>query len=100
MFNNIALKLQKLAIIEFICSVLLGVVLSIFLGFTQDETVLGVTLLITVPVAGYINGLMFYAFGELIDKLSDTEERVGNLEENVYLIATHVTGGSNEDSKG
>ena len=65
MYHNIGEKIKRLAkaifIVETIASMLGGIVLS------ATNVFIGLSLMVTGPLSGWISSLLIYGFGELID---------------------------------
>ena len=76
MFQNIGGKLKILALLNFALGIACGVILAI----TVAQDALWVCLfLLAVPFASWVESALLYGFGELIEKVSDTERNIGIL---------------------
>lgn len=100
MFNNIYNKIQKLAVIILICSVVVGGIwficsFSLYIGnhdFLQYHDVTNIYYLkavsgkngmiysLTLLVSGIISSFLIYGFGELIEKVTSIDNYFKNVE--------------------
>ena len=94
MFNNIGTKLQKLAMVNFACGLILGVVLSCYMGFAKGNMALGFGLLIGLPIVGYIEALIIFGFGNIVE----AAENVKNIDNNLFVIASNESDKATETS--
>ncbi len=63
MFNNPGEKIKKLAVISFVC----GIIISVILAFALGETFpIIIAILLGGPLTAYISSLLLYGFGTLI----------------------------------
>lgn len=85
MFKNTGSKLQKLALIEFICGIIASVISAYIFGFAEEQVAIGITLLISGPIISYINALFTYGFGSIVD----ATENIQNIDHNVYTLASN-----------
>ena len=79
MYDNIEKKLKTLAKIWFFALTIIGIVsgiIALAIGMITE----GLTLLIAIPISAYVYSLLFYACGELFEKVSHLEQSVGNIE--------------------
>lgn len=73
MFKNVGEKLKILALLNFA----LGIVCGVILAITVAQDALWVCLfLFAVPFASWVESTLLYGFGELIEKVSDTERNI------------------------
>ena len=98
MFDNIGGKIQMAAIICFIAEVIGSVACAFEFGrvptysyyYSSKEytyTAVFWMFLILGPIVGYLNSLVLYGFGELIEKTSQTKELLERIKKD---IATSV----------
>ena len=94
MFENPGKKLKKLAEILFILSVVGSVILAFVVGFTRDrygDLILRAgpffLVLLGGPVLSYVEYLVLYGFGTLIEKTERTNEALERLNKTVAKLA-------------
>lgn len=83
MFNNIGKKIKTLSVVICVLMILIslgGAGFLIFLGFDEDEIffLFGIAALIVGPLLAWITSFFAYGFGELIDKTSSIDSKVGS----------------------
>ena len=74
MYNNIGSKIKTLAIILFVISVILGVVLAVHFLSLDDDAILCFYAFLSVVggvIIGWVSSMFLYGFGELIDKTTE-----------------------------
>lgn len=98
MFDNIGGKIQMVAIISFIAGIISSVICAFEFGrvptysyyYSSKEytyTAVFWMFLILGPIVSYLNSLVLYGFGELIEKTSQTKELLERMKKD---IATSV----------
>lgn len=75
LYNNIGSKIKSLAkwtfIIESIATIITGISLFVV---DDDFILLGILAIIGGPMISWVSSCFLYAFGELVEKVSDNEE--------------------------
>ena len=89
LFSNTGGKIKTVAKIVFILGTIVSIVLGIILGFESDwefeESWLALTIIIAGPIVYYINALLIYGFGCIVD----ATENIRNIDYNVFAIASN-----------
>lgn len=89
LFSNIGESIKTLAKIVLILGIIGSIALGVFLGFESDwefeESWLALTIIIAGPIVYYINALLIYGFGCIVD----ATENIRNIDYNVFAIASN-----------
>ena len=94
MYENIGAKIKGLAKIIFFIGVIVTAIASIV--FIINMGPIGLILLIIGLIIAWVNSLLLYGFGELIDKVCEIAKNTQTVKHRLAVINTHEDIENNE----